>query len=422
MLQGRLTTPRDPGALAVLILGVTQILGYGTIYYSFGILAPSMAATLGWSVSSVFGAFSGALLVGGFVAPAVGKRIDRHGAPLVMAVGSAASALALAVLAAGSTPLVFVTGLILIQITSPLVLYDAAFACLVQMGGRRGGQRITQLTLIAGFASTLFWPFTTWLHGVLSWQSVIALFAAVNLVGCMPLHLLLMRLEQKTAAATSPKVEPLPAANSQAERVHGDDPLPPEVQREAIILVALGFALGGFVLSAVLSQMVPLLAALGLGASSVAVASLFGPSQVLIRFVNMTLGRAQHPIAPALLSAALLPGISDQPCWCPGAGIIGALVFALVLGFGSGLKSIVQGTLPLALFGRLAYAERLGRIASVRLVLTSVAPFVLAWLIDTAGPRFALAVLAVIGAAGVVALARVAPCRHGPDGKRRTGE
>jgi len=51
--------------LAVLALGVTQIIGYGTLYYSFSILAPDMAAQFAWSKEWVFGALSAALLVGG---------------------------------------------------------------------------------------------------------------------------------------------------------------------------------------------------------------------------------------------------------------------------------------------------------------------------------------------------------------------
>ncbi|TJX31520.1 MAG: MFS transporter, partial [Mesorhizobium sp.] len=33
---------------AIAALGVTQIIGYGTLYYSFSILAADMARDLGW--------------------------------------------------------------------------------------------------------------------------------------------------------------------------------------------------------------------------------------------------------------------------------------------------------------------------------------------------------------------------------------
>ncbi|MGX5723390.1 hypothetical protein ACWKW5_25410, partial [Shinella zoogloeoides] len=42
----------------VAALGLTQIIGYGTLYYSFSILAPGMAADLGITVAQVFAIFS----------------------------------------------------------------------------------------------------------------------------------------------------------------------------------------------------------------------------------------------------------------------------------------------------------------------------------------------------------------------------
>ena len=76
--------------ISVWLLGFTQIIGYGTLYYGFATLAEGMASSLGWPVSWVFGAFSLSLLAGAVIAPAVGRRIDRHGAAKVMAVGSLA--------------------------------------------------------------------------------------------------------------------------------------------------------------------------------------------------------------------------------------------------------------------------------------------------------------------------------------------
>src|SRR5690606_41041988 len=55
--------------------------------------------------------------------------------------------------------------------------------------------------------------------------------------------------------------------------------------------------------------------------------------------------------------------------------LTGAFAFAIVFGLSSGLASIVQGTLPLELFGSDGYGKRLGRLTSVRLVVSSAAPF-----------------------------------------------
>ena len=49
----------------VWALGVTQVIGYGTLYYGFGVLAPAISAELGWGIDWVYGALSLSLLAGG---------------------------------------------------------------------------------------------------------------------------------------------------------------------------------------------------------------------------------------------------------------------------------------------------------------------------------------------------------------------
>src|SRR5262249_40408370 len=137
-------------------------------------------------------------------------------------------------------------------------------------------------------------------------------------------------------------------------------PLPEHLQSRALFLVTWGFALSGFVLMAILAQMVPLLTAMGIGASSVMVGALFGPAQVLIRFVNMVFGTECYPLEVTVLVAVLLP-VSVLLLSASAPLVVGAVAFSLILGFASGLKSIVQGTLPLALFGATGYATRLGK-------------------------------------------------------------
>jgi hypothetical protein len=44
------TNPAARAGLAlILALGVTQVAGYGALYYAFAVLAPGMTASLGWA-------------------------------------------------------------------------------------------------------------------------------------------------------------------------------------------------------------------------------------------------------------------------------------------------------------------------------------------------------------------------------------
>jgi hypothetical protein len=378
----------------VWLLGLSQIVGYGTQYYSFAILAHSAAPSLGWPEPWLFGALSIGLLLGGIAAPEVGRRIDRHSAGAVMALGSFAAAAALLVAGTAPSGLVFALAAIVMQLAGTLCLYDAAFAALVQATGPRGQTSITHLTLIAGFASSMFWPLTSWLDASLGWRTVYVVFAIANLVVCVPIHALIGR--QHRASVRASKIVDAPPAAATA-------PAP----ASAMWFATLGFALSGLALSAILAQMVPLLTAVGLGASALLVSTLFGPAQVLVRFVNLTLGAERHPIGAALLALALLP--ASIAVLALGAPMLAAAVlFAVMFGFASGLKSIVQGSLPLALFGPGGYGARLGVMASVRQLLASVAPFTLAFLIQAIGVQPALWIIGAVGLSGLLCLVQVA--------------
>src|ERR1700722_10426848 len=73
---------------AIPILGVSQILSWGAIYYTPVLIAPLIAEERGWSLTFTMGGFSLGLLAAGLCSPFVGKMIDRHGGHVVMPLGS----------------------------------------------------------------------------------------------------------------------------------------------------------------------------------------------------------------------------------------------------------------------------------------------------------------------------------------------
>ncbi|MBP2448379.1 MFS family permease [Rhizobium leguminosarum] len=323
---------------AIVALGITQNIGYGTLYYSFSILAPDMVAHFAWSSEWIFGALSVALLIGGLTAPWLGGFFDRIGAGRVMTIGSAVAAAALLACAYAPGRTSYVAALIAIEVAANLVQYGAAFAFLVQLRPVVASRSITYLTLIAGFASTMFWPITTALHAQMSWQNVYVVFAALNLFICLPIHAWLSHgavMQRRIAKIASPRVEGI---------------LPSERRRLGFLLMVTGFSLMSLSGSAVLVHMVPLLSGLGLGTTAALVGTLFGPSQVASRLINMMFGKNLAPLHLALLAALLMPGgLLILLLLAP--SVPGAMIFAMIFGMGNGLLSIVTGTLPLHLFG-----------------------------------------------------------------------
>jgi MFS family permease len=395
-------------AAAVWALGVTQIVGYGTLYYSYSMLSPAVAAELGWPEQWVFAVLSAALLASALLAPVAGHWADRVGAGRLMVPGSAAAAAALLLCALAPGRLGFAVGVLAMELASCFVLYATAFVALVQMGDRSAQRSITHLTLIAGFASTVFWPFTAFLKDYLGWREILVVFAALNLLVCLPLHAWLAR--RPLPVRTEPEDASPPTETVDAARVR-------TVWSPVFILMLAGFAFEGFILSAVLVQMVPLLAAVGLGVSGVFVATLFGPSQVASRLINMLFGGGLRQIWLALAATgSLAAGLAVLLLTAP--SIVGAVSFAVLFGLGSGLMSIVGGTLPLELFGRAGYGGRVGWITAARQFSAAFAPFGFALMTAGLGVFPALWINVAVGAVGIVAFAVIA-AMHAPSGKAR---
>jgi MFS family permease len=380
-------------ALAVWALGVTQIIGYGTLFYSFAILAPAMSADLDLPEQWVFGALSLALFLGSLLAPTAGRMADRHGAGRVMTVGSAAAALALAACALAPERFSFVAALVAMELASCFVLYATAFVAIVQIGPVGAQRSITHLTLIAGFASTIFWPVTTWLHGFLDWRAVYFVFAGLNLLICLPIHAWLLGLSRRRQVLA-------PGLPASAPTLAQAAPLDPARTRIVFLLMMAGFAIGGLVLSSVLIHMVPLLTALGLGAAGTLVATLFGPSQVASRLINMVFGgRLSQALLAVIATLLLAVGLAVLLATAP--SLPGIAAFVVLFGLGSGLVSIVGGTLPLEMFGRQGYGSRVGWMSAARQFSSSFAPFLFALMMARTSVPVSIGALWVVAVLGV---------------------
>lgn len=381
-------------ARLIVALGITQVIGYGTLYYAFGVVVASLSADLGIGQPAAFAAFSAALVAGGLVAPAVGRAIDRFGARRVMAAGSVGAAVALAVLAqVGSLP-ALVAGLMLAEVVAAAILYDAAFAALAQgVGAARARRAITLMTLIGGFASTVFWPITSALSDAVGWRDTWLIFAVLHLAVCLPLHLTLPR--------------PAPPGDGAAPIAPPFPPLPPERHPQAMVWLAIGFSLAGMVLSAVAAQWVPVLMALGLSRdAAVAAGVVMGPAQVAVRLVDLFFGVRRHPLSVAILSVGLL-ALSFALLMALPLGPVVAALFAFSFGMASGLTSIVRGTVPLALFGTRGFGARLGTLAGLRLMTGAAAPFLLSLALAGLGAGATVALCAGLSLAAMLALWRV---------------
>src|SRR6185295_6923551 len=173
---------------AVPVLGVTQILAWGAMFYTPVLMMPLIAAERGFSLTFAMGGFSAGLLTAGLVSPTVGGLIDRYGGHRVMPFGSLAGALGLLALTFASHPLAYLATWMLLGLALSASLYDPAFATLGRIFGANARSPITVLTLAGGFASTVSWPTTYLLLGHFGWQGTYQFYACLLAFVAAPLH------------------------------------------------------------------------------------------------------------------------------------------------------------------------------------------------------------------------------------------
>ncbi len=381
---------------AVPVLGVTQILAWGAIFYPPVLTVPLIAAERGWSMTFTMGGFSLALLTAGLASPRVGWLIDRHGGHRVMPVGSLLGALGLTGLVYAAHPAAYLAVWMLLGVAIAASLYDPAFASLGRIFGAAARRPITVLTLAGGFASTVSWPATHVLLEAVGWRGTYLVYAALLAGVAAPLHAFALPRTRADVSAPSPGPAQVPSVV-----------LPPSGW--PFILLAAAFAAYAFVPSGLSAHLLAIFGRAGIdAATAVAIGALFGPAQVAARIGELVLARRIHPLNVARFAVGMLLAAFALLALL-GLSVATAAAFAVMFGMANGLITIARGAVPLALFGAAGYGHLMGRIAGPCLVMQAIAPLVLAFVAErTSDP----AVLAVVAAFALISFIDLAAMRR----------
>lgn len=349
--------------VTVGVLGVAQILAWGSTFYLLAVLAGPIARDTGWSYDSVIGGVSLGLAVAGLVSPRVGKEISRRGGDVVLTGGAVMIAAGLALLALSPSFLWYLGAWVIVGIGMGAGLYDAAFSTAGGIYGKDSRSAITAITLYGGFASTVCWPISALMVEQFGWRGACLGYAAMHAFLSLPLYVFALPRalpNSGTENAALPKLE-----------TH----LLPE-DRGIFFVLAAAVTIAAAILALIGTNLVQLLEAQGLTlSSSVALGMLIGPSAVGARLIESFAGKHYHPIWTMTASVTLvLIGALLLLSTFPLVGL--AIVFYAA---GNGIGSIARGTLPLALFGPSRYPVLMGRLALPLMIAMAAAPFAGAW-------------------------------------------
>lgn len=380
---------------ALTLLGVSQLVHWGVLYYAFPVLWPLVRAELDAPAWAVTGAMSAALLVSAALAPAVGRLSDRGHAVRAVAGGAIAAAAAFACW----TRVPGLAGLYAVWaalgVSMAFALYEPAFTLIARTHGapERRLRALATVTVFGGLASTVFLPLTGALTEAFGWRGATLLLAAALATSGVIVGVVLGPVCQQAA--------PIGAHVPRAAR---DASAPPGL---ILVLCAAGFVSAGFI-----ANLVPTLGERGVPPSTAAVlGGLFGLLQLP--------GRAWLVSPRASVSPARLV------TWSLGLQAAGVLLIAatrttalvalgvMVFAAGAGLTTLARPILVQALVPLEASGAVNGRLARAQQVARAFGPVGTAWLAAAISSPLALVgfgvSLAVLAAAAPrVTRARVA--------------
>ncbi|MGY1834450.1 MFS transporter [Blastococcus sp. SYSU DS0510] len=176
----------------VWALAVTETVSYGVLYYSFAVFLVPMREELDASTAQLSGALTLSLALSGLGAVVVGRWLDRWGARWVMTTGSLlGGASVLAWSQAQDLPQLYLA-FAGIGVASAAVLYEPAYAVINTWFRRDRPRALLTLTVVAGFASTIFLPTSQLLIEGVGWRPALVVLAAAVAACALP-HALVLR-------------------------------------------------------------------------------------------------------------------------------------------------------------------------------------------------------------------------------------
>src|SRR5688572_21996033 len=360
------------GWVLAVTLGITQTITWGILYYGFSTFMPAMEAEMGWTRGQMSGALSVAMLLSGLAAAPVGHWLDHRGPRLLMTCGSVVAVALLVAWSQVTTLLQFYVLWALIGLTMATVLYEPAFVVVTAWFERKRTRAMMVVTLMAGLASTIFFPIEAWLIEQQGWRTALLTLAAFLAVTTILPHALLLRRrpedigqhldgdpaphEARTAAAGAKKLSVTRALRQSSFR-----------------WLAVAFSLNSLASIAIYTHLISYFHDRGYEATLAAsVSGLVGAMQVVGRIILGALGDR----VPLRANAAVVLGL--QPLAILSLllvlGLPAIVIFVVLFGASRGAVTLVRPSFVADIYGRERYGTIAGALAAFVMTATALAP------------------------------------------------
>lgn len=358
----------------VAALAITQTVGYGVLYYAFSALLGPMSRDLGITTATAAGALTTSVLVTGLMSVPVGRWLDARGGHALMTIGSLLGAGGVLGWSQVQSTGQLYAAFVVIGAASAMVLYGPAFAVVIAVTAPAARTKaLLGITLVAGFASSIFIPLTGHLVEDYGWRGTLLILAGVLALITVPLHATAVR-------KTAPR-------NPQGSR-HQQTASPRRVLRDpGFWLLAAAFVLHSAALAVIAVHLVLYLTTLGHPpAVAATLAGLLGLLSVTGRVVT-TLSLRWLPMATIAAGILVIQGAAISLLPVAGRHLAGAISCLVLFGLGFGVASIATPAILLDRYSSAGYATIAGTLATPVLIAKAVAPLGGALLAGSIGYR-----------------------------------
>ncbi|MEM7197771.1 MAG: MFS transporter, partial [Pseudomonadota bacterium] len=286
--------------------------------------------------------FTGAIVLSAFFAPIAGRLVDGGHGRIIMCGSAVIAALCLGGLAFTTSTQLFVLFWLLIGICMAFCLYEACLSYCVVVSSANARKIVTRITLIAGFAGTLSFPFAHHVEDMFGHRGALLGFAALALLAAFCFHTSMVphskpikKTKQPTHIPNIPVFVCLACAFS-------------------FILLAHGM---------IISHILPILQDRAISLEmAVLAASLFGPVQVLGRVILHLLEERISLLTSATILYGIM-GVGAILLLNASQSLILIFLFVVCHGAGYGANAILRPIISASLLGSHIFGTISGLIA-----------------------------------------------------------
>ena len=349
------------GFVPVHSLGISQIVSYGTMFYSFAQIKVELAEKLGLTLETTTMVVSLALFINVLISSYVGYLIDRYGGLKVLSNGLFIGSIGFITLFFTNSFLGFLFSMLLIGISFSSTTYNVAFSAAIQIDDQNSRKNITIITFYGAIASSVCWITIGFLRSYFGLNSIFLMLSLVLFL--MGLYFLIKMNVQKNEKKNNPKkqIEDLvPLALSQKEKV--------------IIAILMIFGFTEYLIFSTTALSLINFFTSNFNDASVAIilASTYGPFQLVGRFLEMRFATFLDARLTGLIASTIVP-ISLIIILIPDFYI--CIIAMALFGMGHGLLTVTGGYVPNLFFGPRVIGRVKGYIWAPTALGMSCAPF-----------------------------------------------